>query len=75
MEEPCIFLFRTMLHSVATHLHHFSMVLFSVLCFFFVDAPIEQTRLYRENSLRDIVLGWRPCGRNLCSVTDPCGML
>lgn len=74
MEEACIFLFRTMLHSVATHLH-FSMVLLSVLCFFFVDALFEQTRLYRESSLRDIVFGWRPCGRNLCSVTDPCGML
>lgn len=56
-EEPCIFLFRTVLRSVATHLHHFSMVLFSVLCFFFVDVPFEQTRLYRENSLREIIFG------------------
>lgn len=47
---------------------------FPCYVFFFVDAPFEQTRLYRENSLRDIVFVWRPCGRNLCSVTDPCGM-
>lgn len=44
-------------------------------CFFFVAVPFLQTRLYTESSLRDIVFRWRPCGRNLCSVTNPCGML
>lgn len=56
------------------NLSSFGMVLFLCCIFSFVPALFQQTSLCRKSSLGDSI-GCGPCGRNLSSVTDPCGML
>lgn len=56
------------------NLPSFGMVFFSLLLFSFVPALFQQTSQCRKSSLGNSVR-YRPYGRNLCSASDPCGML